>query len=122
MPVETLTLPKDIVTAARTYAAREDKSIDELFADALRLAYGIDCSSKTKTIGITQRRKPTHTLTSRRRSSARRVKKGDDSWLDELDPFTRSLVGALKSPPEDEAKSYRELLYEALAEKYGLMK
>ena len=39
-PVETLTLPKDIVAAARTYAAREKKSVDELFMEWLKQSFG----------------------------------------------------------------------------------
>ena len=123
MPVETLTLPKDIVAAARMYAAREEKSIDELFADALRLAYGIDCSvtkPATSEDGIEQRRKPLRIATPRRRASERRGRKSDESWLDELDPVTKSLVGALRPPLEDASRSYKDILDEALAEKYGL--
>ena len=39
---------------------------------------------------------------------------------DEIDPRVRSLVGAFKLPPEEAGRSDKELLYEALVEKYGL--
>ena len=43
MPLETLELPRDMVVAARSYAAREHTSIVDLFANALKTTYGIDC-------------------------------------------------------------------------------
>ena len=43
MPLETLELPRDMVAAARSYAAREHTSIVDLFANALKTTYGIDC-------------------------------------------------------------------------------
>ena len=104
------------------YAAREEKSIDELFADALRLAYGIDCSvtkPATSEAGIEQRRKPLRIATPRRRASERRGRKSDDSWLDELDPVLKSIVGIVSLPAD---KSDDDLIYEAIMDKYNNIK
>ena len=42
MPVETLTLPRNVVTAARSYAECQHRSVADILASALKLAYGID--------------------------------------------------------------------------------
>lgn len=40
MPTGTLTLPRNMIDAAETYAERENRSVADLFADLLHSRYG----------------------------------------------------------------------------------
>ena len=94
MPVETLTLPRSMVTAARSYAERTHKSVADLFAAALKMAYGIDC---------------VYVVSDTTRSIRQR----------ELSPRVKALRGCLKLSHQAAGKSYEEMKGEYLAEKYG---
>ena len=94
MPVETLTLPRNVVIAARSYAEREHKTMADLFAAALKMAYGIDC---------------VHVVSDTTRSIRQR----------ELSPRVKALRGCLKLSREAAGKSYEDMKDEYLAEKYG---
>lgn len=98
MPVETLTLPKDIVAAARMYAAREEKSVVELFTDWLKQSFGF---SRVHAVD----------------HATHRHKK-----IDELTPRVQALYGSLRLPPELAGKSDDELKDEYFREKYGVFK
>ena len=115
MTMETLTLPSDVVSAARAYAARERRSVADIVLDALKKTYGIDLvyvfddSAPRNASSVAQEAK-----------RGKRAAANDNGWLDEIDPRVRSLIGAFRLPPEDAGKSDKQLLHEALAEKYGL--
>lgn len=98
MPVETLTFPKDIVVAARAYAAREEKSIVELFTDWLKQSFGF-CR-----VNVVDHATHRHEM------------------MDGLDPRVQALYGSLRLPPEFEGKSDDEFKDEYFKEKYGVFK
>ena len=96
MPLETLELPRDMVAAARSYAAREHTSIVDLFANALKTTYGIDCVCVLN--GNTKPVRRTHAI--------------PQGIVDEL-------FGSLRLPPELEGKTDDELKDAYFAERYG---
>ena len=96
-----------------------------LFASALKIAYGIDSVSvvndETESAGMRELSQPGKAA---RRSVgvAQKSDVTDTSWLDELHPKVRALVGTMKLPPEHAEKSYDELKDEYFAEKYGVFR
>ena len=94
MPVETLTLPKDIVAAARMYAAREEKSVVELFTDWLKQSFGF---SRVQAVD--------HATPFRRRRDI---------------PQELIDITGVVSLPED--KSDKDLIREAILDKYESIK
>ena len=96
-----------------------------LFASALKIAYGIDCvyvmngeADSAGTCELPKLVKVAH----RSVGVAQKPDVADMSWLDELHPKVRALVGTMKLPPEHAEKSYDELKDEYFAEKYGVFR
>ena len=96
MPMETLTLPKDVVSAVRTYARRERKSVEELFLDWLGQSYGF---RRAHVVG-----KRTVSFVRRRRS---------------IHQYIIDITGVISLPSE---KSDDELVREAILQKYENLK
>ena len=98
MPTATIELPRDMVDAASSYAEREHKSMVDLFANALRVAYGIDCIYVARTepkVHIKQR---------------------------EISPRVEALYGSLRLSPKLEDTPDDELKRAYFSEKYGEFK
>ena len=94
MPTATIELPRDMVAAARTYAAREHKSVESLFLELFVKVYGYSSSG----------------IESPRSQALRRVAdENAPQWLNDI-----SGVVSLPSGKSDE-----DLICEAVAEKYG---
>ena len=83
-----------MVVAARSYAEREHKSVADLLANALKMAYGINCVYVVDSAPVPIRQR-------------------------ELSPRVKALRGCLKFSQKASEKSYAELKGEYLAEKYG---
>ena len=96
MPMETLTLPKDVVSAIRTYARRERKSVEELFLDWLGQSYGF---------------RRVHVVGKRTVSFVRRRRSIPQDLID--------ITGVISLPSE---KSDDELVREAILQKYENLK
>ena len=96
MPMETLTLPKDLVSAARSYAQRERKSVEELFLDWLGQSYGF---------------RRVHVVGKRDVSLVRRRRSIPQDLID--------ITGVISLPSE---KSDDELVREAILQKYESLK
>jgi len=94
MPTATIELPYDMVTAARSYAARERKSVARLFMELFANAYRYSLSD----------------IESPRLSVLRRV-------ADENAPQWLNDISGVVSLPSD--KSDADLICEAVADKYG---
>ena len=125
MPTATIELPRDMVDAATSYAARENKSVEDLFFNWLHRSYGfqrmyVTADAEAKTIPAKRSIPQDETDPTDAVSRPANVRDNDSSWLEELHPKVRRLVGALKLPPEDASKSYDELRDEYFAEKYGV--
>ena len=122
MPTATVELPRDMVDAVSSYAERSHRSISDLFANALKMAYGIDSVyvfRKEPKASAGRSRPPLHAQGSRVRPVARHSRNADDSWLDEIHPKVRELVGIVSLPAD---KSDDELIYEAIMDKYNRLK
>ena len=120
MPTATLELPRDMVAAARTYAAREHKSVEALFFDWLHSSYGFthlfdagndDDRPMREKQGDVQRLGENADETLRLTDT-----KHSPKWLDEIEPQMRSFVGIVSLP---EGKSDDDLIYEAIMDKYN---
>ncbi len=106
MPTATIELPRDMVEAAESYAERSHRSMVDLFANALKVAYGID-SMYVMRVDVKSRPTPVEWPKIRVRDR-------------KLSPRVEALCGSLKLPPELEGKSYDELKDEYFREKYGV--
>lgn len=113
MPTATIELPQEMIDAANTYAEREHRSIADLFADALKLTYGIDCVHMT---GLHDKNMARKRAVSQRATGATSA---DADWLAKIHPKVRELIGVLKLPPEDAVKTDDELKDEYFAAKLG---
>jgi len=94
MPIGTLELPQEMISAAEAYAARENRTVADLFADMMGSRYGF-----RMTVSVVRPEKV---------SSAKRTLS--------VDPRVRALRGVLKLP---KGVSYDSALRDALGEKYG---
>ena len=94
MPTATIELPRDIVTAAQFYATREHKSVARLFMELFVNAYKYSVSD----------------IESPRLVALRRV-------ADENAPQWLNDISGVVSLPS--GKSDSDLVYEAVADKYG---
>ena len=82
MQMETLTLPKEVVSAARSYARRERKTVEDIVVNALKLAYGIEYVYVVDARVSPKANCGTPSAVHRLRDMRRTVRR-DDNWLDE---------------------------------------
>ena len=106
MPTATIELPRDMVEAAESYAERSHRSMVDLFANALKVAYGID-SVYVMNVGVKSLSVPAERPKIRVRDR-------------ELSQRVEALYGSLRLPQELEGKSDNELKNEYFKEKYGV--
>ena len=86
MPTATIELPRDIVDAVSSYAERSHRSMMDLFANALKMAYGIESVYVVDVVG------GKHTAP----AAMVKTRVGDCK----LSPRVEALYGSLKLPLE----------------------
>ena len=94
MPTATIELPRDMVDAARTFAAREHRSVESLFLELFVKVYGYSSSNFES---------------QRSRALSRVSDENAPQWLNDI-----SGIVSLPSGKSDD-----DLVCEAIAEKYG---
>ena len=111
MPMTMVELPQDVVVNARRYAESVKCDFAHMVAVALKKVYGIESVYGVQTPSLATDTKP-----KTYRDMFNELNGG------ELSREVKSLVGVAKLRPEDEGKSHKDIITDALWEKYEALK